>query len=546
METLERPRLNGASHGAVHTVTLEPKPQRPGIIRIVLSLAVVLALIVGGLAVVRLRATSSPGYVTVPVARRDLVQTVSATGTVNPQNTISVGTQVSGTISEIDVDYNSKVHTGQVLARLDTTALQEQLDSARAALAQAQQQAQAAQASAAGAVSNVAVARASAAAAAANALAAQATAQSNEQAIAAAQADVTKSQSALQLAQETVSRDQTLLAQGYIPQSQLDTDRSNLVAAQSTLAAAQTAVTQARSQATASIAQAQAGQAQTVSQEDAIAAAQDAATNGSASAAAGQAAVAIQEANVAQAETNLAHAVITSPVNGTVIARNVSIGETVAASFQTPTLFTIAQDLNKMEVDLAVGEPDIGSVQPGENVAFSVLAYPNATFDGVVSQVRKNPTVTQNVVTYDAVVLVDNTDQKLLPGMTANATIDVADAPQALVVPLQALSFVPGGAAAHAHDTSPWGTTTAAANATILAGSSGRVFVDRNGKLVPVPVGVDLVSGTSVAITAGAANALEAGDAVVIAQNGAGARTSAARSTSPLAMQSGGAMRGFH
>ena len=346
------------------------------------------------------------------------MQTVSATGTVNPQNTIDVGTQVSGTVSEVDVDYNSKVKRGQVLARLDPTTLQAQLDSAKASLAQSQAQAEAAQNTATGAAIGIDTADASATAAAATAL-------SSEQAIASADSGVTKAQSALQVAQLTVTRDNGLLAQGYVAQATVDNDKSNLVAAQSAVQAAQTAAQQARSQSAASAAQAQASIAQTASQNDAIAAAHVQAAGSSDTAQASSAAIGIQEANVSQAQTNLANSVIKSPVDGTVIARDVSVGTTVAASLQTPTLFAIAQDLSKMEVDLAVGEPDIGSVKNGETVDFTVLAFPNRTFHGVVSQVRKNPVITSNVVTYTTVVLVGNNDQALLPGMTASLSFQM-------------------------------------------------------------------------------------------------------------------------
>ena len=156
-----------------------------------------------------------------------------------------------------------------------------------------------------------------------------------------------------------------------------------------------------------------------------------------------------------QAQLNLQKTIVTSPVDGTVVARNVAVGTTVAASFQTPTLFSIAQDLSKMEVDLAVGEPDIGNVKPGESVDFGVLAYPNQTFRGVVSQVRINPVTTQNVVTYTTVVLVDNRAGKLLPGMTANAAIHVAKASNALVVPVAAFAYRP--AAGSSRRASPYG-----------------------------------------------------------------------------------------
>jgi HlyD family secretion protein len=518
MQTLERPSSNG--HARVTTVPISPpRPTRPW--RAALAVVVALALIITGVLVFRARSASAVTYVTSPVVRGDLVQTVTATGTVNPQNTIDIGTQVSGTISEVDVDYNSKVHRGQVLARIDPTALAASVNSAKAALAQAQAQAAAANAAANGSAIGVATAQAAAVAAAANARAALATAQSNQQAIASADAGVTKAQSALVLAQQTVTRDRQLLTQGYIAQNQEDTDASNLVAAQAALQSAQVAAQQARSTAVASVAQAQASMASTVSQTDAVDAARAAAAGSVQSAAAQTAAIGIAQASVEQAQTNLDHAVITSPVDGTVIARDVSVGTTVAASLQTPTLFEIAQDLSKMEVDLAVGEPDIGSVRPGEAVDFTVLAYPARTFHGVVSQVRKNPVTTSNVVTYTTVVLVDNADQALLPGMTANATIHVQTASNALVVPTAALGYAPafGGSGTHHHaagtTASPWGATTGAPATALTSGSQGRIFVLRAGKLVRVPVALTLVTSTQAAVTPQNGATLAAGDAVV-------------------------------
>ena len=476
MNTLERPTGDGAQAARVETLTFDSKrvskvpkflnlSKIPTLWRAIAAAVLIVAIVVTGVLVYQARATGAVAYQTTPVAQQDLVQTVSATGTVNPQNTISVGTQVSGTISEVDVDYNTKVKKGEVLARLDPTALQAALDSAKAQLAQAQAQAAAAQNTAVGASLGIQTADAAAQAAAANARAAQATAQSSEQAIATAESNVTSAQSALNVANLTVSRDNTLLAQGYIAQATVDSDRSNAVAAQGAVQAAQNAVNQARSQAAASAAQAQASIAQNASSGSAAQASAVQAAGSADTAQAGAAAIQIQAANVSTAQTNLAHSVITSPVDGTVIARDVSVGTTVAAGLQTPTLFSVAQDLSKMEVDLAVGEPDIGSVKAGEGVDFSVLAFPNRTFHGVVSQVRKNPVVTSNVVTYTAVVLVDNNDQALLPGMTANATIDVQKAANALVVPLAALSFHPAFAGGHHHGTGSGKGAHDAANA---------------------------------------------------------------------------------
>jgi HlyD family secretion protein len=448
---------------------------------------------------------------TAPVVAQTLVQSVTASGTVNPQNLISVGTQVSGTIASIYVDYNSKVKRGQVLARLDPSTLQAQLQQAQAALAQAQAQVAEAADTANGAASGVNVASATDAADAA--------------AVNSAKANVGKAQAALVLAQKTQSRDAALLAQGYVAQSTVDTDRSTVAQDASDVAAAQAAVAQAQAQDIAAAA--------TVSQQSSTASSQAAGTQ------AAQANVAAAAAVVAQDELNLEHAVITSPVDGTVVARDVSVGQTVAASLQTPTLFSIAQNLSKMEVDINVGEPDIGNVKPGDGVTFSVLAHPNTNFHGSVSQVRINPQTLNNVVTYDVVVYAANAGGELLPGMTANATIDVASAPNALTVPLAALhTSAPNGA-------TPWGTASGAdAGGAIAAGSAAHVLVDRNGKVARVPVRVTLTNGTLAAVQPVGSATLAAGDLVV---TGSQSRQQRKQSAPPMGGSPiGGAMRGIH
>jgi HlyD family secretion protein len=457
------------------------------------------------------RVRSSASYVTQPVTTQTLVDSVSASGTVNPQNNISVGTQVSGTIQSIYVDYNSRVKQGQVLARLDPSTFQAQLDQAQAALAQAQAQAAQAGATANGAVQGVSIANA--------------TSNAEKAAVNSAQANVEKSQAALVLAQQTLTRDSALLAKGYVAQSTVDTDRSNVAQDNADVASAQAAVAQAQAQAQAS--------AETVGQNGSTAQAQQANVQ------AADAAVASARANVVQDQLNLDHSVITSPVDGTVIARDVSVGQTVAASLQTPTLFAIAQNLGKMEVDINVGEPDIGNVKPGDAVNFSVLAYPNRVFRGSVSQVRINPQTLNNVVTYDVVVLVNNTDGALLPGMTANATIDVASAANALVVPTAALQWK---SAAASTAQSPWGTVSGASSTSaVTAGSSGTLSVDRDGKLVTVPVRVTLATATQAAITPVQSGTLATGDQVVVASTAPVKAHATPAKSSPM----GSAMRGL-
>lgn len=459
-----------------------------------LIVALIIVLVAGAAAAVFfLRPSAKETYVTNPVTVQDLTQTVTASGTVNAQNTVLVGTQVSGTIQSIYVDYNSRVRQGQVLARLDPSQFQAQLAQNESALAQT---------------------RAQAGAASQNALAARFSSNASSAGVVSAGANAAKARSTLVLAQQTLTRDKALLAQGFIPQSQYDADYANYVAAQTGLRAAAAAVTQSTAQTLQS----------------------DSSALGSASSAdAAAAAVEASQAAVQQAQLNLSRTVITSPVDGTVVARNVSVGQTVAASFQTPTLFTIAQDLKKMEVDISVGESDIGNIRRGENVSFSVLAYPVQTFRGIVSQVRVNPTTVSNVVTYTVIVLVDNASGKLLPGMTANANIAVARASHALVVPAQALSYQPKTAANGARSTrrdanSPWGRVASGTAGAIVAGTQRSVFALRDGKPQAIPVKVDLVSGMQAAVTP-LRGTLKAGDEVIVSDSSTRSQRSAANSS---------------
>lgn len=523
MKILDRPHTNGHTNGHAKIVFEAPAPKRrqwrPPLAAAVAAV-VAIALALGSFAFLRPHAALA--VVTQPVTQGTLAANVTATGTVNPQNTVNVGTQLSGTISQLYVDYNSKVKKGQVLARIDSTAVDATLAQDKANLAQSQAQAAAGAANAVGSASAAKAGQANIAAA--------------KQAVASAQAQIAKAQAADGLAKSTVARDGQLIKQGYIAQSQYDTDQSNAVAADAALKAAQIAVAQAQAQEQAQIATAAQSAAQA---QAAVSTAQ-----------ANQAAVSAQQAQVAQAQYNANNAVITSPVNGTVIARDVSVGQTVAAGFQTPTLFAIAQDLTKMEADLQVGEPDIGNVRTGDQVSFTVLAYPTRTFTGTVTQVRENPTTVQNVITYTTVVLVDNKDGALLPGMTANATIQTASLANATIVPVAALQWHPSATDAKSiarsgstGTKSPWGSAGSSGSSTVVAGSRGRVFVEKNGKLQMVPVQVAMVSGTNAAVTP-VRGTLSAGDAVVTA-DGTPTASRARSSGSAFGNRPGGAGAGM-
>ncbi|MEJ5300302.1 MAG: efflux RND transporter periplasmic adaptor subunit [Thermodesulforhabdaceae bacterium] len=281
------------------------------------------------------------GFSTAKVTKGDIVQIVSATGTINPVAMVLVGTQVSGTIKNIYVDFNSPVKKGQVIAEIDPSILEAQVEQAKA---------------------NVLVAR----------------------------ANLKKAEATLADAARTLERNKALFAKDLIAKSELDAAETNYQTAVAQVGAAKAQLIQA-------------------------------------------------EAALKSAETNLHYTKIISPVDGVVISRNVDVGQTVAASFQTPTLFTIARDLTKMQINTNVAEADIGKVTVGQPVNFTVDAYPDQIFHGTVSQIRLAPTNIQNVVTYDVVILVDNPELKLKPGMTANVSIVTAEKKGVLRIPNAAL-----------------------------------------------------------------------------------------------------------
>jgi len=314
-----------------------------------------------------------PSYLLGTVERGDIVTQVAATGTLAAVTTVAVGTQVSGTIAELDADYNSEVKKGQLLAKLDQDLFRTQVEQAEASVRSA-----------------------------------EATVNDDVASIANSKANLEKARVDLIDKQRKFKRQKELFDEQLIAQDDLDTAQAAMDAAVASLAAAQAGIDSAQ-------AHLKADQARLVQ----------------------------AQASLQTAQVNLDHTIITSPISGTIISRNVDRGQTVAASFSSPTLFTIGEDLTKMQVNTNIDEADVGKIKAGMDATFTVDAYPGATFHGTISQVRLAAATVQNVVTYNALIDVPNPQLKLKPGMTANVKILIEKAENVLELPNAALRFKP-------------------------------------------------------------------------------------------------------
>lgn len=348
-----------------------------------------------------LRGSNHVQYTAAPVTRGDIDSTIAATGNCNAVVTVQVGSQVSGNIKELYADFNTQVKKGQLVALIDPELFQARvnqadanLDSARSAVANAEAVAQKIKADI----------------------------QSAKAGVANLDAEVVKAQVNVRDMKIKYDRRQEMLRQGLISRE----DNDSAQAAYDSAVAAQQAAEAQRSAAASSVKSAEAQYQVALAQVQ------------SAAAQVRQAAAAL-----AQARLDLDHTRILAPVDGTVISRHVDAGQTVAASLQAPTMFEIAQDLTRMQVDTSVDEADIGKVHVGQRATFTVDAYPGTTFQASVRQIREAPINTQNVITYDVVLAVDNTGMKLFPGMTANVRILANTAANVLEIPSAALRFRP-------------------------------------------------------------------------------------------------------
>lgn len=432
---------------------------------------------------------SRPPYRTAAMTRGPLVAAISSTGTLNAVITVQVGSQVSGLVKELQADFNSQVKKNQIIARIDP-------DPFEAKVSQAKSQVDAAKASVLNQRAMVEKTRADL--------------DNSRAALAAAKAQTAKSLVGVVDGRRNLQRQKELRQRNLVAQADED--------------AAQVAHDSAVAQYDASVAQERAQESAVRSAEAQLKVSEALLQNA-------EAQVGQFVAGLRQAQLDLDHTIIRAPVDGVVVSRNVDVGQTVAASLQAPTLFTIAQDLTKMQVDTNVDEADVGRVQVGQRSSFTVDSFPGRTFRGEVVQIRKAPQVLQNVVTYDVVVSADNTELRLLPGMTANVRIVTDQKDNVLKVPNSALRFRPAGvedrpgqrAAGSGAPAGPGGASGQSAGGSRGGGLAGRVWtLGPGGKLQPVQVQLGVSDGSSTEVLSG----ITEGQEVIVGLTGSGDRPS--------------------
>ena len=418
-------------------------------------------------------------FETVLLERGPIQSSITATGTLNPVVNVQVSSQVSGNIKALYADFNTRVKQGQLVALIDPQIFQAQVDQASGA-------AGAAQAAVVSARAQVEKARAELAGAIAN--------RDNLKSV------LAKDKANALNAKVQFERSDSLFKQGIVAeqdhdtaQASYDASQAQVAADQSQVAAAEQGIQSAQAQVNVALTELSAAQAQQRQSEAAL----------------------------AQAKINLGHTRILAPVSGTVIARHFDVGQTVAASFQAPDIFDIAQDLTKMQVDTNVDESDVGTIQTAQAATFTVDAYPEMVFRGVVTDIRKAPITQQNVVTYDVVISVANPDVKLFPGMTANVSIFTARQDDVLKAPNAALRFRP--------------SADLLKQSGVRSSKAGgqQLYVLAAGKLTAVPVKLGISDGRSTAITGAG---LKPGDAVVVRASTPKNPTGGAAASSPQRM----------
>lgn len=403
----------------------------------------VVALLVAGIGIYVFKSRKPViSYKTAKLEKGTIVSTVSATGNLSAVTTIQVGTQVSGTIQKLYVDYNSRVKKGQTIAEIDPSLFNASVEQSHG-----------------------------------NSLVAE--------------ANLQKARVTLADAERTLQRNKKLLADGIISQGDFDVSETAWQSAKASIKAAEGSVAQTRGA-------------------------------------------------LMQAKTNLRYSIIRSPVDGIVISRAIDVGQTVAASFQTPTLFTIAQDLTKMQIEVSVDEADISRIKLAQPATFTVDAYPEQKFSGKVVQIRSSPIINQNVVTYVVVVNVDNSELKLKPGMTANVSVEVAKKDDVLKIPPAALRFKPKGGDVKADaakgksglvgaPAGKGGHEGMAKPGERKGGGGQQLYVLKEGKPAAIPVKTGIANSSSIELLEGE---LKEGDEVIIEQSGGDSKKKS--SSSPM------------
>ena len=387
-------------------------------------------------------------YKTAKIERGTIVSTVAATGNLSAVTTVQVGTQVSGTIQKLYVDFNSRVKNGQPIAEIDPSLFKASVEQSQG-----------------------------------NFLSAE--------------ANLQKARVSLVDAERTFNRNKKLLNDGIISQGDFDMTETVLQSARASLMAAEGSIVQARG-------------------------------------------------SLMQSKTNLRYSTIRSPVDGVVISRAIDVGQTVAASFQTPTLFTIAQDLTKMQIEVSVDEADISRILLHQKAGFTVDSYPEQTFRGKVVQIRSAPVITQNVVTYVVVVNVDNSDLKLMPGMTANVSVEVAKKDDVLKLPPSALRFKPKSKGDDTKEKAIVGSAVSPVQRPAGGGGPGgpakggstkgrdrsqQVYLLKEGKPFASPVKTGIANNSSIELIE---SGLKEGDEVIIEQVGGDSKKKTGATASPM------------
>ncbi|MDD2367528.1 MAG: efflux RND transporter periplasmic adaptor subunit [Desulfuromonadaceae bacterium] len=385
--------------------------------------------------------TPEISYKTARLERGTIVSTVSATGNLSAVTTVQVGTQVSGTIQKLYVDFNSRVRKGEAIAEIDPSLFNASVEQSKGSFLSAE-------------------------------------------------ASLQKAKVSLLDAKRTLERNKKLLKDGIISQADYELSETVLQSAEAGVKAAEGNLAQAKGA-------------------------------------------------LMQSQTNLRYSVIRSPVDGVVISRAIDVGQTVAASFSTPTLFTIAQDLTKMQIEVSVDEADISRIVLQQKTSFTVDSYPEQTFHGRVTQIRSAPVINQNVVTYVVVVSVDNSDLKLKPGMTANVSIEVAKTGDALKLPPAALRFKPkteddGTNVKKSEEQKRGGhqrQNPGKAGGDKNSGRDQKVYLLKDGKPVVTSVKTGIANNSSIELLE---SDLKEGDEVIVGQNSGESKKKSGMSSSPM------------